>query len=330
MLPIYFYAPDKITQKNIEQNQDQWTGHHSNFTAWIAQTYFHLKKTGFPCQIATEIPEKGILIADRDTLANNYPFLDKVMLICIQSDKEYHPSAHLHVVYNPLTWEKTKNSIWNPYLINHWPMPGLIPRDKKRQTLVENISYIGTKSQLAPELKSEKWQQKLLSLNLKWQPVWESESLDWNNYKYLDIIIAARSFDSNKYPNKGSIKLINAWHAGVPAILTPELGFLAERKTELDFIIVRSLSETIDAIHKLQNSPELYEKMVKNGLERAQEFTIEKITNQWITFLTEVALPSYENWYNLKTIQKQFLFYRKFSLFKYERAKHKVNQVFAK
>ena len=93
MLPIYFYAPDTVRQENIEKDQSQWTGFHSNFTAWIAQTYFYLKKAGFRWEIATQIPHQGILIADRDTLDNEYPFLNDVMLICVKSDKEYHPSA---------------------------------------------------------------------------------------------------------------------------------------------------------------------------------------------------------------------------------------------
>jgi hypothetical protein len=171
METIYFYAPDALRQENIQADHNQWTGFHSNFTPWIAQTYFHLRKAGWPCEISTQIPERGILIADRDTLDNNYPFLDQVMLICVKSDAEYHPSAHLHVIYNSAD---LKLSLWNPYRLDHWPMPGLIPRDTNRGHLVANISYIGTRSQLAPELKSSQWLETLDSLNLHWQPVLDS------------------------------------------------------------------------------------------------------------------------------------------------------------
>jgi hypothetical protein len=173
METIYFYAPDIIQQKNIQEDQTQWTGNHSNFTAWIAQTYWYLKEAGVPCKIATQIPERGILIADRDTLASSYPLLDKVMLICVKSDKEYYPSAQLHVVYNPINWEKDKYSIWNPYLINHWPMPSLIPRAEARNTMVKNISYVGTKGQIAPELISIEWQNLLKEIDCTWQPNWD-------------------------------------------------------------------------------------------------------------------------------------------------------------
>lgn len=325
MRTVYFYAPGEIRQKNIKEDQTLWTGDHSNFTAWIAQTYFHLRQAGFPCEIAGEIPEQGILIADRDTLDNDYPFLDKVMLVCVKSDKEYHPSAHLHIVYNPSSWEKVKDSIWNPHLISHWPMPGLIPRDRERNTLVENISYIGTRGQLAPELRSEAWPESLATLNCHWMPIWDR--FQWNNYTNLDVIVAARSFDSRNYPNKGSIKLINAWHAGVPALLTPELGFLAERKTELDFIIIHSLEEAIEAVRRLKSSPELYQKMVENGYERAKEHTIETTLNQWMSFFKDVAFPTYDQWSALSQFEKRWLFSQRYLAFKYDRFKHKINNL---
>jgi hypothetical protein len=319
MQKIYFYAPDEIQKTVIQLDQTKWMSHHSNFMAWIAQTYFYLKQAGFPCEITEKIPDEGILIADRDTLANNYPFLDQVMLICAKSDKEYHPSAHLHTLHNPIDWQREKNTIWNPHLINHWPMPGLIPRDKKRFSKVENIAYIGTRSQLAPELKSTTWKDALSSLNCHWMPVWNNAQ--WNDYSCLDVIIAARSFDSNIYFNKGAIKLLNAWHSGVPAILTPESGFLAERKTDLDFLIVRSLEEAIQAVKTLKNSPDLYQKMVENGYERAKESSIQQTLNKWISFFSDVAFPAYAEWSKMSKAQKRVLFLQRYFNFRYNRVK---------
>ncbi|PSF38527.1 hypothetical protein C7H19_05960 [Aphanothece hegewaldii CCALA 016] len=324
MTKIYFYTPHKIQQQIIQENHTQWRSHHSNFMAWIAQTYFYLKQAGFPCKITEKIPDEGILIADRDTLANNYPFLDQVMLICAKSDKEYHPSAHLHTIHNPIDWQKEKNTIWNPHLINHWPIPGLIPRDKKRLSNVENIAYIGSKSQIAPELISTTWKDALSSLNCHWLPIFNSSQ--WNDYTCLDVIVAARSFESNIYLNKGAIKLINAWHAGVPAILTPESGFMAERKTDLDFIIVRSVDEAIQAVKKLKNYPELYHKMVENGYERAKETSIQQTLNKWVSFFNDVAFPAYAEWSKMSKNQKRFLFYQRYFNFKYSRVKDRFTR----
>jgi hypothetical protein len=156
-------------------------------------------------------------------------------------------------------------------------------------------------------------------------PIWDK--FQWNNYTNLDVIVAARSFDSRNYPNKGSIKLINAWHAGVPALLTPELGFLAERKTELDFIIIHSLEEAIEAVRRLKSSPELYQKMVENGYERAKEHTIETTLNQWMSFFKDVAFPTYDQWSALSQFEKRWLFSQRYLAFKYDRFKHKINNL---
>ena len=320
MTKVYFYAPSETDRKVIEEDQTQWRGHHSNFMAWVAQTYFYLKQAGFQCEITERIPEEGILIADRDTLASNYPFLDRVMLICAKSDKEYHPSAHLHIVHNFFNWQRDQNSLWNPHLISHWPIPGLIPRDTKRSNLVENIAYIGTRSQLAPELASQTWTDALTSLNCHWTPIWDKSH--WNNYNNLDAVVAVRSFKPNFYLNKGFIKLINAcWHAGVPAILTPESGFLGERKSDLDFLLVTSLEETIEAVRKLKSNTQLYDQILANGYQRAQEYTIQTTLTKWLSFFEDVAFPAYQEWSSLSQLAKRVLFLRRYSDFKYTRIK---------
>jgi glycosyltransferase involved in cell wall biosynthesis len=137
--------------------------------------------------------------------------------------------------------------------------------------------------------------------------------------------VAARSFDSRNYPNKGCIKLINAWHAGVPSILTPELGFLAARKTELDFMIVRSLEETIAAVSYLKSHPDIYQKMIENGYQRAKEYSSEIILNQWLNFLQNIAFPTYERWLTLSRAYKRRLFIRRYITFKSYRAIHKIS-----
>jgi hypothetical protein len=244
------------------------------------------------------------------------------MLICVKSDAEYHPSAHLHVIYNPAD---LKLSLWNPYRIDHWPMPRLIPRDTNRGNLVENISYIGTQGQLSPELKSPEWQQSLEALNVHWQPVFEKNQ--WHNYRHVDVLIAARDFQGKSYNNKGPIKLINAWLAGVPAILTPESGFLAQRKSDLDFLIIRSLEDAISSIDLLKNSPEIYAAMVKNGLERSQEFSINKILGQWQSFFQNFAFPHYQKWCQMSRLEKSWLYRKRFVYFKIDRVQDKMQRL---
>ena len=317
MFPIYFYAPTEKRKKLLEQDYNQWIPVHSNFTPWIGQTYCNLKKAGFSCEIISEFPKEGIVLADVDTLGNTSKYLGKLMLICAKSDGDHHPSAHIHITHNPLDYQKNRNSVWHSYFLPHWLMPGIINREKERKNLVENIAYIGSKSQLAPEFLSTKWIDSLSSLKCNWIPTFDRKK--WNDYSNLDVIVAARSLNGEKYANKGAIKLINAWSAGVPAILTPEIGFMAERKTELDFLVINSLEEAIVAIKKLQNNPQLYADMLENGLERAKEFTMEKTLAAWINFFTNYAFPMYEKYLNLTESQRLWLFWQRFLKLKIER-----------
>ncbi|HAX79712.1 MAG TPA: hypothetical protein DCY88_28725 [Cyanobacteria bacterium UBA11372] len=306
MNKIYFYAPDEEKVELMKKDYSKWSGDFGNF-GWIAPTYFYLKAAGFTCEIATRVPEEGILLADRDTLGDGQKDLNKVMLICAKGDREFHPYAHLHIVQNPVEFNRKKNSIWRPYYIPFWPQPELVPRAKERNYLVENVAYIGAESQLAKELKSERWIKYLEDLGCKWLPIFDKKK--WNNYRNIDLVVAARSFDKITYTNKPASKLINCWRAGVPAILTPETAFLAERKTELDFLIVESLEEAIAAVKKLKSDPELYGAMVENCLKRAEEFTTEKTVEQWVTFFNQVAFPAYEEWRKTSEPQKEILFF---------------------
>lgn len=126
MHKIYFYTPNKNTHKFFQQETLKWSNIvaakkkcSGNFTNWIIATYIYLKKIGLSCEIIEKMPEEGIVIADRDTLGNKYPYLGKVMMICVKADREFHPSAQLHVIQNPCEFESTKNSLWKPYYLPH-------------------------------------------------------------------------------------------------------------------------------------------------------------------------------------------------------------------
>lgn len=318
MRTIYFYAPDRNRQELLKQDYDRWGGTHGNFVAWVAPTYYHLKKAGFSCEIVDTMPEEGIVLTDRDTLGDGNKYLDRVMLICAKSDRDYHPSAEIHVVHNLLDAENPANAPWNPYFISHWPLPGLIPRPRERGNSIANAAYIGTKSQLAAELQSSAWSEALTSLGCRWLPVFESPR--WNDYREIDLVVAARKFGRQKYLNKGAIKLYNCWRAGVPAILAPETAFLLERQSELDFIAVTSLEEAIEAVRALKNDPERYSAMIERGLERGRDITTERTLEQWIAFFRDFAFPRYEEFRALSELRKRTRFTLRYLRLKGDRA----------
>jgi glycosyltransferase involved in cell wall biosynthesis len=333
MTKVYFYAPGEREKRLLNtQEPNSFLGIHDHFSGEIATSYFYLKKAGLDCEVVDTIPEEGIVFGDRKSfnlekkligVGRFYKYPGNAMLIVMKSDLDYYPPAHINIVCNPVDFEKNRHSIWNPYcLVSLWPQPGLIPRLKERDCLVENVAYLGHQSQLAKELTSDKWRDALSSLGCKWLPILESKK--WNDYSNIDVVIIARSFDGNPYINKPANKLINCWRTGVPAIVTPESSMLAERKSDLDFLLANSLDEAISAVSKLKNSPDLYAKMASNGLERAKDFTVEKGCEKFMKFFEEFVFPTYEKWSLLTENQRKTLFWRRYFKLKSDNLKNRI------
>jgi hypothetical protein len=118
----------------------------------------------------------------------------------------------------------------------------------------------------------------------------------WNDYSEVDAIIAVRSFKDKEFAVKPALKLHNAWHGGVPAILGCESAYQAERKSELDYIEVTSPADVILALKRLRDDKVLRHAMVENGRVRARATQPARITAQWRGFLTDVATPAYDRW----------------------------------
>ncbi|MGB3670406.1 MAG: hypothetical protein WA783_13820 [Phormidesmis sp.] len=316
----YVYAPLSWQQDllNAVDTGSTWTGKHSNFTPWIAQTYAELSKRGIDFAITDSLPVSGLVLADRDTLGNAYPFLPETLLICAKSDREFHPSATLHVTHNRKDEQiSTKRKAWGVSYIDHWPMPNIIPRDPRRGSRLENIAYFGSRSQLADELKSPDWSKRLAQSGLNWLPIFESRR--WNDYTNIDLIVAARRFPSLSYQSKGAIKLINGWHAGVPALLAPESAFMREKISEYDFIQINSIDEAYSSLEFLQSNPAFYSQMLERCRQRSQLISSESIANQWVDFFREVESFYESSWKQMSSTQSRVRFARRLYLLKKQR-----------
>lgn len=309
--PIYFYMhPQVIPAEQVPEDADvNWSGYTDfmrksgsgskfaiNSYCWILQTFLHLRKS-VPCQFTSTIPDEGIIIGQRTELPFNLKPKPKQLIICVKADCELHHFAQLHVVQNPQDARAE-----DAYFIPLWSQSGLIKRDKNRGQKFENIAFFGVNASLAPELTDPTWSEQLKSMGLNWQVVAEK---DWHDYSDKDAVIAVRSFTQNSYQHKPATKLYNSWLAGVPAILGPDSAFRAERQSELDYIEVNSIDETITALKLLRDNSELYKAMVKNGETRGEKFATENLIGIWEKFLTETAIPAYYRWCGLSKLQQK-------------------------
>jgi hypothetical protein len=118
----------------------------------------------------------------------------------------------------------------------------------------------------------------------------------WNDYSEVDLVIAVRdqvAFSGTglatnvlrKPPNK----LINAWLAEVPAILSLDPSYLNLRRSSLDFIDAKTIEEIVTAAERLKADDDLYIRMIDNGRKRAAGFRSHEIVANWRSILNGIS-----------------------------------------
>jgi len=315
---IYFYIPTLLQHKEIPQDVNlDWSGFQKGVFAWTLQTYMHLKEIGYDCHLTDNLSAEGIIISHRGLLTDFIIPSRKQLFICILADWDRHPFALLHIVQNnEQTFPHELPRIVRIFMpglscfIRHWLQPGLKPRSKSNSLRFKNLAYIGRKEQLAPELLTEKWNERIASLGLQWKIIDNCEK--WCDYSDIDAIIAIRSLDNQQYNNKPATKLFNAWHAGVIPICGNDSAFMHEKRSNLDFIHATDIEELYHSIIKLQNDTGLRQKILENAINRAEEISNASICKDWINFFESTAVNVYLKW----TTQSMFKYYG-FILFRF-------------
>ena len=291
---VAFYLhdiPQDLLVRDIEPEHD-WHYFGTGISCWIIQTYLRLRQAGWSIELVSTPPRTGIVIVHADhmhTLLASMQGLSKnLTIVCVRADRSKNLYADVEIVQNPTTANNKRT-----FFIHHWPQPGLIKRDRNRDQIIENIAYKGEHSQLNNAFQDQEWVSHLGLRGIAWitdTVSWQGqrimyENTMWNDYSKIDLVIAVRNDTNNLYNNKPASKLINSWLAGVPALLGPESAYKQLRRSPLDFIEVSSAAEALAAIDKLRNTPNLYEDMVENGIERSKEFSSDRICNTWAEFL---------------------------------------------
>lgn len=290
-LPVTFFYPfpDRI-EKYRGLDPDQ----HWSWMDGFYQTYLRLKLAGYPVQLSTTLPSSGILVlfANRRSLdafleqctTNNPPFI----IVAACADKGELSWADFQIVQNRKGVDD-RYVMYVPFL----PQPGLIPRDPSRGSVIENIAYKGARENLNQIFRSQPWFEFLQTKGLNWRDetydCLQSKNLlpeSWSDYRSVDLTLAVRQDLKREYRGKPANKLFNSWKAGVPALLGPEYAYRELRISPLDYFEIASLEDAFQAIEALMDQPRLYEAMVENGLQRAEEYTAERILQKlgWVLF----------------------------------------------
>jgi len=288
--PVSFYLPGRqalagIDPHSLDPNRD-WAVFGTGLYVWILQTFVQLRAAGAPVQLVERPPDSGLVVTHADDfgrLLAEAPFPGHLLIVVARSDRPPQPLADFSIVQNPADADDYQ------FFIPSWLQPGLVPRRADRGSTVETVAYIGSINELDPELAAPAWVETLRARGLRW----ESRTIvfggsdqryqqhRWNDYATTDVVVALRPADAWNARSKPAAKLQNAWVAGVPAILSPESQYRHIRRSPLDYIEARSAADVLSALDRLRADSDLYNAMVRNGLERGREFHTDCMVRRW-------------------------------------------------
>jgi hypothetical protein len=318
---VYFYCPsEKIVRAVPDRVEDYWAWINDILPndavllsdgvkctwdgpySWTIQTYMYLRRAGLGCELLNEIPRSGIVISHSDFWPPDaYPKREQ-FFVEIKPDRGKKLRSPQFIIcqsqYDPI-FDGPTSKMDRAAVIGYWPQPGLIRRTNAYDRPIRTAAFIGNrenflnqKDLLASELAKR-------NITFRFPP-----RAQWNDYSAIDLVIAVRDPSSflpsakvhKRVERKPPNKLINAWLAGVPAILSPEPSYLFLKKSRLDFLEASNVNEVFRAVDELISSPELYQKMVENAEVRAADYGIDSVVWQWKNLVEERLDPLYREW----------------------------------
>jgi hypothetical protein len=282
-----FASPDQIL------DPDQIHGRFkSNEDCWIVMTYLRLRQQNLNVSISNRlVPGAICVVSGLDLAVSHHP--ERSFVVACRSDGHVPVLADLRIVQAEAMLDTSKD-----ILIYHWSQPGLMPRLPDRGNQIQTVVFKGWEGNLYEPFRSEAFGQELEKLGVAFQMdgLPESGLARWHDYREADLVLAARDLSERDALGKPASKLVNAWTAGVPALLGPEPAFQALRRSELDYIEIKTPEDALAAIRRLKANPKLYGAMVANGLRRAEAFSVEQQCDRWHQVLSGEVAQHYRQW----------------------------------
>jgi hypothetical protein len=290
--PVYFVTKEidnfqDVVKDPLPPSSDEIFNRLRNGSqVWAIQTYINLKRRSNNVRLSREFIPGEICVAHYDDIyIKDFPY--DSYIVAIQADRPDTVVCEQRVVQNLQQVNNAKT-----HFIPLWAQPGLVPRDPSRETRVENVAYFGRSVNLSQDFLSDGLKKELLDCGINLI----LDEKNWHNYQDVDVVWSVRDSPETLINTKPPSKLINAWLAGCPAILSPDPANMSLRKSENDFLIVRSPNDFISALKKLKDNPKLFEAMVKNGKMRSKEFNQDGVSEKWEKYFTDVVYEDYLMW----------------------------------
>ena len=132
-----------------------WSGYKDGTYCWTLQTYLILKSFGYDCELTSQLPARGIIVAHRGLLEDRIRPERGQYIVCIQADWSRHRFAFHHISQNRaqtisagVPW--SQRYLWpgSTSFVHLWAQPGILPRDPSRSTELKTIRYFGISGNL--------------------------------------------------------------------------------------------------------------------------------------------------------------------------------------
>jgi hypothetical protein len=269
---------------------------------WSAQTYIDLKRCGLDVRLA-DSPVPGQIcfipyyfLQPKDWLYKSY------VVAC------YHDSPRPALCNQRVVLNRSKAGGKVNHFMPHRPQPNLKPRNQARGETLQKLVFKGEAYNLFEPFRTPEFLAELNAMDIQ-LVMFTGETPNafenWANFETADAVLAVRNSTKYDISLKPAIKLINAWMAGCPALLSPEPSYQRLRRSSLDYIEVCTPEEAIAALRHLKENPKLYLAMIENGFRRACEFTPDLSTLRWRNLLAGPIAEGYEQWLKPSPLQKQ-------------------------
>ncbi|MFI0348211.1 MAG: hypothetical protein ACH346_05515 [Chthoniobacterales bacterium] len=269
--------------------------------SWIYQTWALLRTIGVPCSLFPQMPQDGIVIVLSGSLSKFCNPPKNVFLVDIVADGLPNPSAHFHIVQNRAHAKRLHRSCFIP----HWPQPNLIKRHPERGDHFENISFFGHSPNLASELQSFKWQNRLREeLNIQLQI---KGSSSWHDYSDTDCVIAIRDFSRSGHFHKPATKLYNAWNAGAPFIGGSDSAYAADGEPGKNYLVASSPEEVFLHLTHLKKNPTFRANLVTEGKKAGINFIQAATLERWRNLIEETLPQLATEWLSMSAGKRRMM-----------------------
>jgi len=290
--PVRFFLPLEPAELARLARVDpdrQWRELVTGERAWILQTYLRLRAAGRPVELIGHLPagaEPGLLLfhAKHERALRRLPGAGRQILVGVRADNRQPLAAEFEVLQNGCFADGRRR-----FFVPHWPQPGLVPRDPARGDRVRTVAFKGFRANLHPDFLAPEWAAWLAGRGVEWRLDaidFAGEATDvgaarWADFAEVDLLLAVRLPERKTARSKPATKLVNAWLAGVPALLGPERAFRELRRDPLDYLEVAEVAAAREAIARLAADPAEYRARIEHGRRRARDFDAAAVLRAW-------------------------------------------------